>query len=77
MVCGCSGPKFEWIGVVEVLGGWASVLVSVDPSAGKWMKIGWKQTDVGHGVASGFAAALVDDWFVGPDPALDGVGILF
>jgi hypothetical protein len=45
-------------------------------AGGTWAEVGRKQTNVGHGaVAFGFAAALVDDRFVGPDPALNGVGV--
>ena len=49
--------------------------VALGASTWKGMKVCWKQADVCDGVAFGLAATLVDDSFVGPDPALDGVGV--
>ncbi len=41
------------------------------------MEIGWEYMNFRDRAALGFAVAfVVDDWFVGPDPRLNRVGVL-
>jgi hypothetical protein len=50
--------------------------VALGASTGKGVKICWKQLDLRDTLASGFAAAEIDDGFVRAQPALDGMGWL-
>jgi hypothetical protein len=62
-------------GEVGLCGGrWVIGWVALGALTWKGMKVGWKQANICDGVAFGLVATLVDDFFVGPDPALDGVG---
>jgi hypothetical protein len=78
VVVGHSGGAELWL----CGGRWASVLVSLGLPASVLVSLGllaWervKVTNIGNGVLFGLSATLVDDRFVQPDPALDGVGIL-
>jgi hypothetical protein len=74
MVAGMEGVWGQWLGT-RVEQRWVIVWVALGASTWKGMKVGWKQVNICDGVAFGLAATLVDDSFVGADPALDGVGV--